>query len=227
MNNGLALSGKRGRETGMENKKERGLYVVISGPSGSGKSTVIQHLLKAVPGLTKSVSVTTRNPRAGEVEGVDYYFKTLHEYQQMIADGAFLETAEVYTNFYGTPKNKIIEITESGADVIGELDTIGAAQVKKSYPKSVRIFLIPSSFKILHDRLKGRGTEDAVSLKRRMAAAQKELATYKNYDYLVYNDDLDKARDDIISIIAAEKNRILRRECKIKVMLSDSPEKRK
>ena len=211
----------------MDNKREKGLYVVISGPSGSGKSTVIQHLLKAVPELTKSVSVTTRNPRAGEVEGVDYYFKTLHEYQQMIADGAFLETAEVYTNFYGTPKNKIIEITESGADVIGELDTIGAAQVKKSYPKSVRIFLIPSSFKILHDRLKGRGTEDAVSLKRRMAAAQKELATYKNYDYLVYNDDLDKARDDIISIIAAEKNRILRRECKIKVMLSDSGEKRK
>ncbi len=206
---------------------EKGLYIVISGPSGSGKSTVIQHLLNAVPGLNKSVSVTTRKPRPGETEGVHYYFKTLREYQQMIADGAFLETAEVYTNFYGTPKSKVMELIEGGADVIGELDTIGAAQVKKSYPESVRIFLIPSSFKVLHERLKSRGTEDADSLLRRMTAAQKELSTYKNYDYLVYNDDLDKARDDIIAIIAAEKNRIARREDRIKIMLAQKQPSKK
>lgn len=202
-------------------EKEKGLFIIISGPSGSGKSTVIQHLLKAVPGLKKSVSVTTRKPRAGEEEGVHYYFMTLLEYQQMIADGAFLETAEVYTNFYGTPKSKVMAFIENGTDVVGELDTIGAAQVKKSYPESVRIFIMPSSFKVLHERLSGRGSEDSESLNRRISSAKKELSRYKTYDYLVFNDDLDRARDEIINIIAAEKNRISRREKLIKQMLSE------
>lgn len=204
---------------------EKGLYIVISGPSGSGKSTMIQSLLAACPELIKSVSVTTRPPRAGEQEGVHYYFKTLLEYQQMIADGAFLETAEVYTNFYGTPKSKVLEIIERGRDVIGELDTIGARQVKKSYPESVRIFLMPPSFEVLHKRLGGRGTEDEDSLKRRVESARKELSEYKTYDYIVCNDDLEKARDEIINIIAAEKNRIPRRQKWIRQMLTNKRRK--
>ena len=200
----------------------KGLYIVISGPSGSGKSTVIQALLAKKKALKKSISVTTRQPRAGEQEGVAYYFKTLLEYQQMIADGAFLETAEVYTNFYGTPRDKIIELVEKGADVIGELDTMGARQVKKSYPESVRIFIMPPSFSVLHERLSGRGTEDEESLKRRVESARKELSEYHTYDYLVINDDLDKARDEILHIIAAEKNKISRREELIKNILSNT-----
>ena len=200
---------------------ERGLFIIISGPSGSGKSTVIQSLLAADPSLNKSVSVTTRQPREGEKEGVHYYFKSLREYQQMIADGAFLETAEVYTNFYGTPRDKVMALIEQGKDVIGELDTIGARQVKKSYPESVRIFIMPSSFIVLHQRLNKRGTEDKESLERRIKSAKKELSEYKTYDYLVYNDDLNVARDEILHIIAAEKTRILRRESQIKNMLSD------
>jgi len=201
-------------------EKEKGLYIVISGPSGSGKSTVIQALLQACPSLVKSVSVTTRPPRDGERDGEHYYFKTLHEYQQMIADGAFLETAEVYTNFYGTPKDKITGLVGKGVDVIGELDTMGARQVKKSYPESVRIFIVPPSFTILHERLSGRGTEDAESLKRRIDSARKELSEYRTYDYLIINDDLNKARDEILNIISAEKHKISRRENIIKEMLT-------
>jgi len=198
------------------------LYIVISGPSGSGKSTVIQALLAKKKALKKSVSVTTRQPRQGERDGVDYYFKTLLEYQQMIADGAFLETAEVYTHFYGTPRDKIIEFVEKGADVIGELDTMGARQVKKSFPESVRIFIMPPSFTVLHERLSGRGTEDEEGLRRRIESARKELSEYHTYDYLVINDDLNKARDEILHIIAAEKNRISRREKQIEEMLSNT-----
>ena len=198
------------------------MYIVISGPSGSGKSTVIQALLAKKKALKKSVSVTTRQPRQGERDGVDYYFKTLLEYQQMIADGAFLETAEVYTHFYGTPRDKIIEFVEKGADVIGELDTMGARQVKKSFPESVRIFIMPPSFTVLHERLSGRGTEDEEGLRRRIESARKELSEYHTYDYLVINDDLNKARDEILHIIAAEKNRISRREKQIEEMLSNT-----
>ena len=200
---------------------EKGLLIIISGPSGSGKSTVIQSLLAADPSLNKSVSVTTRPAREGEREGVDYYFKSLLEYQQMIADGAFLETAEVYTNFYGTPRETVMALIGRGKDVIGELDTIGARQIKKSYPESVRIFIMPSSFAVLHHRLHGRGTESKESLKRRIESARRELSEYKTYEYLVYNDDLTVARDEILHIIAAEKNRISRRENQIKNMLSD------
>ena len=203
-------------------KKEKGLYIVISGPSGSGKSTVIQALLSKKRSLHKSVSVTTRPPRPAEIDGVDYYFKTLLEYQQMIADGAFLETAEVYTNFYGTPRDKVMELVDKGEDVIGELDTMGARQVKKTYPESVRIFIMPPSFTVLHQRLSGRGTEDEESLRRRIESARKELAEYHTYDYLVINDDLEKARDEILHIIAAEKNRISRREQQITQMISDN-----
>ena len=198
---------------------EKGLYIVISGPSGSGKSTVIQALLAACPSLTKSVSVTTRPPRSGENDGEHYFFKTLHEYQQMIANGEFLETAEVYTNFYGTPKANVMEKVEKGLDVIGELDTMGARQVKKSYPESLRIFIMPPSFNVLHQRLHGRGTEDAESLKRRIDSARKELSEYNTYDYIVFNDSVENARDEILTIISAEKHRISRREDKIKEML--------
>ena len=211
---------KKAKEKNPVKAENKGLYIVISGPSGSGKSTVIQALLQARPSLVKSVSVTTRPPRGGERDGEHYYFKTLREYQQMIADGAFLETAEVYTNFYGTPKDKILELVGNGADVIGELDTMGARQIKKSYPESVRIFIMPSSFHILHERLKKRGTEDDESLKRRVESARKELSEYHTYDYLVYNDDLEKARDEIFNIISAEKNRIARHEKEIKTMLT-------
>jgi guanylate kinase len=188
----------------------KGLYIVISGPSGAGKTALIQALRARMPDLKKSVSVTTRPPRPNEEEGVHYYFKTLRQYQQMIADGEFLETAEVYTNFYGTPKKPLFEELDKGNDVIGELDTLGARQVKASYPESVRVYIMPSGFQELERRLKKRGSESAESLKRRVSSAHKELARYNTYDYIVFNDKLEDAVQRLIEIIHAEKSSMAR-----------------
>jgi len=198
---------------------EKGLYIVISGPSGVGKGTVIEALRKLMSGLKKSISVTTREPREGEVDGVHYYFKTTREYQQMIADGQFLETAEVYTHFYGTPKDKLFELLDAGFDVVGELDTYGARQVKHSFPDSVRIYITPPSFDELKRRITARGTEDEESLNRRIAAAHRELNEYRTYNYIVTNDDPLLAAGRIAAIIAAEKCAVHRNKETIKDIL--------
>ena len=195
---------------------EKGLFIVISGPSGVGKGTVIDRLRVLLPNLKKSISVTTREPREGEVDGKHYYFKTLQQYQQMIADGQFLETAEVYTNFYGTPKDKLFEQLNAGFDVVGELDTFGARQVKRSYPDSVRIYVTPPTFKELRRRLTARGTEDEESLKRRIDSARRELDEYRTYNYIVSNDDAGLAAGRIAAIIAAEKCAVHRNKDVIK-----------
>jgi len=199
----------------------KGLFIVVSGPSGVGKGTIIELLRKKFPDMRKSVSVTTRSPREGEKNGEHYYFRTLAEYQQMIADGQFLETAEVYTNFYGTPKNLLFKELEKGYDVIGELDTLGARQVKESYPESVRIYLLPPSFEELKRRLMTRGTENEESLQRRIGAACRELAEYKTYNYIVINDEAEKAAERIAGIIDAEKCAVSRNHGAIKDIMKN------
>ncbi len=190
------------------NEKLKGSLFIISGPSGAGKGTIYNRILELKPEMKKSVSVTTRAPRPGEIEGVHYYFRTLEQYQEMIAGGEFLETAQVYKNCYGTPKAPVFRMLDEGCDVLFEIDTLGVKQVKARYPEAVAIFIMPPSFEILEQRLRGRGTESEESIQRRLSAAKSELMKYNLFDYIVFNDDIDKATADVVSIIDAEKRRI-------------------
>lgn len=199
----------------------KGLFVVISGPSGAGKGTIYGKVIEKT-GMKRSVSVTTRAPRPGEVEGVDYYFRTEEQYQQMIAAGEFLETAAVYSNLYGTPKAPVFENLENGRDVLFEVDVHGARSIKRKYPEAVAIFIMTPDFDVLEQRLRGRGTETESSIKTRLHSARSELAKYELFDYIVFNDSVDEATDRVIDIIKAEKCRIKNNSELIKDLLDKS-----
>ena len=198
-----------------------GLLIVLSGPSGAGKGTIGAHIKRHIPNVRDSISVTTRDPRPGEQEGVHYYFRTQEEYQHMIARGEFLETASVYCNYYGTPKKPVLDMLTKGYDVLFDIDTLGAKQIKKAYPDAVTIFIMPPSMAELKKRLIERKTESEEALKRRLDAAKKELAEYAAYDYFVVNDDIDVASDTVVSIIKAEKTKTARNQDIIKQMLGE------
>lgn len=197
----------------------KGLLVVISGPSGAGKGTIYGKVIEQT-GMKRSVSVTTRKPRPGEVEGVNYYFRTEEQYQQMIASGEFLETAAVYNNFYGTPKAPVFSNLESGYDVLFEVDVHGAKSIKSKYPDAVTIFIMTPDFATLEERLKSRGTESASALKMRLDSAKNELAKYEMFDYIVFNDTVEQATAEVISIIEAEKHKVKNNTAVINALLS-------
>ncbi len=198
---------------------EKGLLVVISGPSGAGKGTIYRNII-ARTGMKRSVSVTTRKPRPGEQEGVDYYFRSEEEYQHMIAAGEFLETAEVYKNYYGTPKAPVFENLDNGHDVLFEVDVHGARSIKKKYPEAVAVFIMTPDFKTLEERLVGRGTESESALNTRLGAAKRELSKYELFDYIVFNDDAESATQQVLDIITAEKCRIKNNLTVIKNLLN-------
>jgi guanylate kinase len=154
-------------------------------------------------------------------------FKTEEEYQKMIANGEFLETAEVYNNFYGTPKAPVYEKLSLGHDVMFEIDTWGAKQVKRMYPEAVSIFIIPPSYETLEKRLRARGTDSEETIKRRLSMAKSELAKYKQFDYIVFNDDLEVAIERVLSIIESEKCKMDRNEEIVNEYLATMPSKKK
>lgn len=184
--------------------KKIGLLVVISGPSGAGKGTICKELIESGE-FWLSVSATTRSPRNGEEEGKNYYFLEKANFLSKIKQGDFLEYAEVYGNYYGTPKSKVIEKLEEGKDVILEIDIQGALKVKETYPKGVFIFILPPSMEELKNRIIKRGSETPESLMTRFKSAYKEINYVSKYNYAVVNDKIEEAVNKIKSIIIAEK----------------------
>lgn len=185
----------------------KGLLILISGPSGTGKGTVCDLLRQKHPEISYSISATTRQPRPGEQDGVNYYFYTKEKFREMIDHGQLLEWAEVYGNFYGTPKQKVLDRLEAGEDILLEIDTQGALNVMKVMPEGLFIFLLPPSLEELAARLKGRGTETEESLHRRLGAAVDEIKLATKYRYVVVNDKVEDAEETIANIIEAEHHR--------------------
>ena len=183
----------------------KGLLIVVSGASGTGKGTVCRKILTDLPEVAYSISATTRAPRPGEVDGKEYYFISRDEFQAWIADGKFLEYAEVYGNFYGTPLNKITERLNRGEDILLEIDVQGALNVKRKFPEGIYIFLLPPSLEELKRRIEGRGTENPESLARRLKNAVAEIKIGLEYDYVVVNDSIDDAAAQIKAILTAER----------------------
>ncbi|MFP4974543.1 guanylate kinase [Paenibacillus sp. CN-4] len=186
----------------------KGLLIVLSGPSGVGKGTVCSALRPRMPELVYSVSATTRSPRAGEQDGVNYFFKTRDQFAEMIDKDQLLEFAEYVGNYYGTPRDFVEETLRSGKDIILEIEVQGALKVKEKFPEGIFVFLTPPSMDELKDRICGRGTEHPDVINHRMSVAEEEIGLMKHYDYAVVNDEIDLACKRIESIIIAEHCKI-------------------
>lgn len=187
-------------------KNEKGGVFIFSGPSGCGKSTVLGEVLDRLEHSYFSVSDTTRKPRIGEQDGVNYHFIEREEFIDLISKDEFLEHAEYVGNFYGTPKTPIEEHVEAGDDVILDIEVQGALQVMKKRPDAVSIFIAPPSLEELEERLRNRGTDNEDKIQGRMARAREEMLLIPNYDYVVINDDVSKAVNEILEIIKKTKS---------------------
>ena len=192
--------------------QQSGILFVLSGPSGAGKGTICQELLRQIPNLQYSVSATTRKPRLGETNGINYWFKEKDEFEEMIKNDLLLEYAEVYGNYYGTPKEQVLKVLKSGKNVVLEIDPQGAMQVKAKFPEGVFIYILPPSLDELAARITKRGTDSKDSIKKRLSAATEEIQYALKYDYVVVNDKVETAVDSIATIISAEKFNSKRRK---------------
>lgn len=195
----------------IENTRRLGLCLVISAPSGAGKSTLVERLRAEFPHFAYSISCTTRAPRGQEKNGVDYHFLTREEFLARREAGYFAEWAEVHGNLYGTPKAPVEEHLASGRDVLFDIDVQGALQVKNVFPQGLFVFILPPSRKELERRLRGRGTDSEEAIAKRLGNALGELRQAGQFDYLIVNDDLDTAADELRAIYVAGRTRTANR----------------
>ena len=202
-------------------KPDRGALFVVTGPSGVGKSTLIQHVMGRVPGLSFSVSATTRAPRPGELDGLHYHFLTAAQYDEKLAADEFLEHATVYDRRYGTLRGPVVAAIDAGTSVLLDIDVQGARQVKARFLDCIRIFILPPSVKTLEERLRARGSDSEDVVRRRMAQVDDQLRGAPEFDYVVVNDDLDTARAVFEGIFLAELSRPPRRWAAVDRVLAE------
>jgi len=189
--------------------ERRGVLFVVSAPSGAGKTTLCKELVTTVPGVHPSISYTTRKPRPGEVHGREYYFVDEQVFQAMAERNDFAESARVYGHFYGTPRQALTDMMDKGLDVLLEIDTQGAMQIKKKFSDGVYIYILPPSIDALRIRLVQRG-DAPEEIQRRMQKARQEILNYREYDYIVRNEDLKQASQELQAIVRAERTRMKR-----------------
>lgn len=200
----------------------KGFLLVLSGPSGCGKGTVSKALMSQRNDIIFSVSATTRKPRVGEIDGENYFFKTIEEFKEMEANNEFLESAFVHNNYYGTPKKFVFDQIEKGEIVLLEIDVQGALQIKKNYKEAVFIFLLPPTMDELRNRIVKRGTESEEDINRRFENAFRELDFVGKYDFFVVNDKVENAVKDIDAIIHSERLRVKRhKDIKMRVLAQE------
>lgn len=190
--------------------KHKGILIVISGFSGAGKGTLVKQLMKTYDNYALSISMTTRNPRVGETDGVEYFFSTRENFEKKIAEDGLIEYAEYCGNYYGTPKSYVEQQLTAGKDVILEIEIQGALKVKEKLPETLLLFVTPPSATVLKDRLVGRGTETMEVIDQRMHRAVEESQGIEAYDYLVVNDDLEACTEEIHQIVQAAKSAAVR-----------------
>lgn len=187
---------------------QQSLFLVLSGPSGSGKSTVIQRFLRANPDFIRCLSVTTRAPRGQERDGIDYFFTSADEFSRRVGANQFLEHAVVFgRHHYGTPRTFVEENLRAGRSVIKDVDVQGALRIRQTFPAAVQVFVVPPSRAEIERRLRARATDDEDTIRRRLEEADAELAQWDQYDYLIINDDLDRAVADLTAVVRAEQLR--------------------
>jgi guanylate kinase len=197
------------------------MLIVVSSPSGGGKGTLIDRVLKTVPDVSYSVSHTTRAPRAAEKNGREYFFVSTGTFEDMIRDGEFLEWANVYGCLYGTSRRQVEQERAAGRDIILEIDVQGAASIRRRIDDAVTVFILPPSFALLRARLVARGTDSPVDLERRLRGAPAEVEEYKDFQYVILNDDINPASAQLASVIYAERARRERQERILKDTLTD------
>lgn len=199
----------------------QGNLYIVTAPSGAGKSSLVKALLEADAGIELSVSYTTRAPRPGEEHGVHYHFVAVDTFQEMLGNGDFLESAQVYGNYYGTSQPWIEERTRAGRDILLEIDWQGAAQVRKLFPDAVSLFILPPSLAELQRRLEGRGQDSAEVIAKRVAAAQEDISHAYSADYLIVNDDFATALADLRTIVRAQRLHIRNQMRNLEPLLKD------
>src|SRR5262245_14526259 len=203
------------------NTMSRGMLIVVSSPSGGGKGTLIDIVLKTVPNISYSVSFTTRAPRATEEDGREYFFVDRATFEQMIERGEFLEWADVYGHLYGTSSRQVERERAAGHDIILEIDVQGAESIRKKIEDAISVFILPPSAELLRDRLVARGTDSAAALETRLRGAASEVEQYRHFEYVILNDDINRASQQLAAVIYAERARRERQELSLRDALED------
>ena len=201
--------------------RSKGILLVISGFAGTGKGTLVHELLEKYDNYALSVSATTRSPRPGEVDGVHYFFKSKEEFEEMIHENRLIEYASYVENYYGTPKEYVQQQLENGKDVILEIEIQGALKIKKQFPDTLLLFMVPPSASVLEERLRGRGTETDEVVRKRLHRAVEEAEFIEQYDYLIVNDDLETCVKETHEIIQSQHHRVDQRRQFIDTLKED------